>query len=172
VSTIEEAREQARAAAEIVEHRLAGRGLGGSLIREADKDVPALRTSLHALRTLLDATEPRPITDERTPEFEAIEQELFKHQPVLSMSDGHIAGCQCLDRVFQTRTEDWGTHLAEVFEHHNASRPITDEMVEAAVDAAWNKRTVGIGGQVVYGPPAGLYRMVRAALEAAEEARR
>ena len=64
MSTIEEAREQARAAAEIVEHRLAGRGLGGSLIREADKDVPALRTSLHALRTLLDATEPRPITDE------------------------------------------------------------------------------------------------------------
>lgn len=51
-------------------------------------------------------------------------------------------------------------------------RPITDEMVEAAVDAAWNKRTVGIGGQVVYGPPAGLYRMVRAALEASEEARR
>lgn len=122
MSTIEEAREQARAAAEIVEHRLAGRWLGGSLVREADKDVPALRTSLHALRALLDATEPQ----------EAVEPAEDEREP----------------------------------------RPITDEMVEAAVDAAWNKRTVGIGGQVVYGPPAGLYRMVRAALEAAEEARR
>ena len=58
MTAIEEAREQARAAAEIVEHRLADRWLAGSLVREADKDVPALRTSLHALRTLLDATEP------------------------------------------------------------------------------------------------------------------
>lgn len=55
------------------------------------------------------------MTTERTPEFEALEQELFKHQPVLSMRDGSIAGCQCMDRVFSKRTEDWGTHLAEVF---------------------------------------------------------
>lgn len=54
--------------------------------------------------------------DDRTPEFEAIEQELFKHQPVLSMQDGSIRGCKCMDRVFLTKTEDWGTHLAEVFE--------------------------------------------------------
>lgn len=57
-----------------------------------------------------------PTDDERTPEFEALEQELFKHQPVLSMIDGHIAGCQCMDRVFHKSAEDWGTHLAEVFE--------------------------------------------------------
>lgn len=53
--------------------------------------------------------------DDRTPEFEAIEQELFKHQPLLSMQDGSIRGCKCMDRVFVTKTEDWGTHLAEVF---------------------------------------------------------
>lgn len=53
---------------------------------------------------------------ERTPEFEALEQELYQHQPVLSMVDGSIAGCQCMDRVFYRATaEDWGTHLAEVF---------------------------------------------------------
>ena len=53
---------------------------------------------------------------ERTPEFESREQELFKHQPVLSMKDGGIAGCKCMDRVFYNQTEDWGTHLAEVFD--------------------------------------------------------
>ncbi len=55
--------------------------------------------------------------DARSPEFEVLEQELFKHQPVLSMEDGSIRGCQCLDRVFHRGTEDWGTHLAEVFEN-------------------------------------------------------
>ena len=53
---------------------------------------------------------------ERTPEFESREQELFKHQPVLSMKDGGIAGCKCMDRVFYNQAEDWGTHLAEVFD--------------------------------------------------------
>ena len=53
--------------------------------------------------------------DDRTPEFEAIEQELFKHQPLLSMQDGSIRGCKCMDRVFYNQAEDWGTHLAEVF---------------------------------------------------------
>ncbi len=53
--------------------------------------------------------------DPRYPEFEALEQELFKHQPVLSMHDGSIAGCQCMDRVFVRKSEDWGTHLASVF---------------------------------------------------------
>ena len=54
--------------------------------------------------------------DDRTPEFEAIEQELFKHQPLLSMQDGSIRGCKCMDRVFYNQAEDWGTHLAEVFD--------------------------------------------------------
>ena len=56
------------------------------------------------------------MTTERTPEFEALEQELYQHQPVLSMKDGSIAGCQCMDRVFYKAVEDWGTHLAEVFQ--------------------------------------------------------
>ena len=65
---------------------------------------------------LADALEARqPTVNDRTPEFEAIEQELFKHQPLLSMQDGSIRGCKCMDRVFVTKTEDWGTHLAEVF---------------------------------------------------------
>jgi hypothetical protein len=68
-----------------------------------------------------------PTDDERTPEFEALEQELFKHQPVLSMTDGSIAGCQCMDRVFYKRTEDWGTHLAEVFEALVAYRTVQGE---------------------------------------------
>jgi hypothetical protein len=50
-----------------------------------------------------------------TPEFEVLEQKLFKHQPVMSMRDGGIVGCQCLDRVFVAKSEDWGTHLADVF---------------------------------------------------------
>lgn len=53
--------------------------------------------------------------DTTDPAFEAWEQELWKHQPVLSMEDGSIRGCQCLDRVFYRGTEDWGTHLAGVF---------------------------------------------------------
>jgi hypothetical protein len=52
---------------------------------------------------------------ERTPEFESLEEELYQHQPVLSIADGSIAGCQCMDRVFYKPAEDWGTHLAEVF---------------------------------------------------------
>lgn len=86
-------------------------------------------------------------TDERTPEFEALEQDLFKHQPLLSMSDGSIAGCQCMDRVFHKRTEDWGTHLAEVFT--DLRRTVQDcpswqriyevarEAQEQGIDAAW-----------------------------------
>jgi len=70
-----------------------------------------------------------PTGDERTPEFESLEQELFKHQPVLSMTDGSIAGCLCMDRVFYKRTEDWGTHLAEVFEGLGFRRPVSPEPI-------------------------------------------
>lgn len=56
---------------------------------------------------------PEPST-EGYAEFEDWEQEMFRHQPVLSMADGSIAGCQCLDRVFLKGREDWGTHLASV----------------------------------------------------------
>ncbi len=45
---------------------------------------------------------------------DAAENELHRHQPILSMEDGSIAGCQCMDRVFYRGGEDWGSHLAEV----------------------------------------------------------
>ena len=74
---------------------------------------------IHGLVDALETATRVPVQGEpnndRTPEFEAIEQELFKHQPLLSMQDGSIRGCKCMDRVFVTKTEDWGTHLAEVF---------------------------------------------------------
>jgi len=70
MSTIEEAREQARetlpgALARLVENRL-----GKSLAREADKDMIALRAAANAIVALLDATEPpaqadKPAEDER-----------------------------------------------------------------------------------------------------------
>ena len=62
MSTIEEAREQARetlpgALARLVENRL-----GKSLAREADKDMIALRAAANAIVALLDATEPQETT--------------------------------------------------------------------------------------------------------------
>ncbi|AWN03527.1 hypothetical protein PBI_HYPERION_9 [Microbacterium phage Hyperion] len=65
-------------------------------------------------------------------EFEGWEHEMFRHQPVLSMSDGSIAGCQCLDRVF-VKGEDWGTHLATVITARiTAQGEPSDAQVEAA----------------------------------------
>lgn len=72
----------------------------------------------------------------RTPEFEAREQELFKHQPLLSMKDGGIAGCKCMDRVFYGKTEDWGTHLAEVFDKLAAPVQPSSAVDEAALAEA------------------------------------
>jgi PTH2 family peptidyl-tRNA hydrolase len=56
-------------------------------------------------------------------EFEDWEQEMFRHQPVLSMRDGSIAGCQCLDRVFVKGREDWGTHLATIITSRLTAEP-------------------------------------------------
>ena len=51
------------------------------------------------------------------------------------MRDGSIAGCQCLDRVFHKDTEDWGTHLAEVFESlRPAHTEPTDDEREALAE--------------------------------------
>ena len=57
-----------------------------------------------------------------TDDFDVWEQVMFPHQPVLSMRDGSIAGCQCLDRVFIKGKEDWGTHLAMVVTERLAER--------------------------------------------------
>lgn len=56
-------------------------------------------------------------------EFEDWEQEMFRHQPVLSMHDGSIAGCQCLNRVFVKGREDWGTHLATIITSRLTAEP-------------------------------------------------
>ena len=58
MSTIEEAREQARAAQEQISNRLIFSRLGLSSTREMDKDMLALSNGLDALSALLDATEP------------------------------------------------------------------------------------------------------------------
>ena len=97
---------------------------------------------------------------ERSPEFDSLEQELFKHQPVLSMRDGSIAGCQCLDRVFHKDTEDWGTHLAEVFE---SLRPAHTEPTGAQVQAAIQGRYAAFRQNV----NATETHLMRAALKAA-----
>lgn len=49
---------------------------------------------------------------------DAVENDLHRHQPILSIKDGSIAGCQCMDRVFYRGHEDWGSHLAEVCGDH------------------------------------------------------
>lgn len=52
---------------------------------------------------------------------DVVEVDLYRHQPVLSMNDGSIKGCQCSDDVFYKSHEDWGTHLAEVCAVHMAN---------------------------------------------------
>lgn len=88
------------------------------------------------VRRLHRAELPEPST-EGYAEFESWEQEMFRHQPVLSMADGSIAGCQCLDRVFVKGREDWGTHLASVITSRLAQEPQgepSDAQVEAVKD--------------------------------------
>lgn len=161
MSALEEAREQAREALELVH---AWRQ------REQAWDTPralGFEKIGQAIRTLLDATEPLPIKpaeDERATLEQAIGYELV---PLSIRNHPEIR--------YEYRTADDRDGLVDriiASDFRKGPRPITDEMVEAGVNAAWNKRTVGIGGQVVYGPSPEMYRIVRAALEAAEEARR
>jgi hypothetical protein len=74
-----------------------------------------------ALRALLDDPVP---ADER----EALEEWSFVHRPVLSMRDGSIASCKCLDRVFINGQEDWDQHVADSLIAAGFRRqwPITD----------------------------------------------
>lgn len=72
------------------------------------------------------------MSDEYTPEREVVEIEFARHEPVLSMRDGHIAGCQCMDRVFYSKTEDWGAHLADV--HASLLAEHDREVTARAVD--------------------------------------
>lgn len=100
-------------------------------------------------------------------EFEDWEQEMFRHQPVLSMADGSIAGCQCLDRVF-TKGEDWGTHLAIVITSRITAEPQgepSDAQVLAALNAYYEPD--GHPGRTLEDWSEGSVRAMRAALRAA-----
>lgn len=46
-------------------------------------------------------------------EPETLEEWSFEHRPILSMRDGSIAACKCMDRVFINGQEDWDRHIAE-----------------------------------------------------------
>lgn len=48
----------------------------------------------------------------REDEREALEEWSFDHRPILSMSDGSIASCTCMDRVFLDG-EDWDQHISD-----------------------------------------------------------
>lgn len=98
------------------------------------------------------------LTDER----EALEDWSFEHRPILSMKDGHIASCKCMDRVFVNGQEDWDQHIADSLLaagftrhpqvtddydagygegfHHGRSTPrdvtVTPEMVDRAAQAS------------------------------------
>lgn len=50
-----------------------------------------------------------PTDDER----EALEDWSFEHRPILSMHDGSIAACKCMDRVFLKGKEGWDQHIAD-----------------------------------------------------------
>ena len=109
MSTIEEAREQARetlpgALARLVENRL-----GKSLAREADKDMIALRAAANAIVALLDATEPSTV---------AVKTEF-----------------RVLDAPKDCDYHEGFEEGVKVGRAGSGPRPITDEMVEAAEEA-------------------------------------
>lgn len=84
-----------------------------------------------------------PTPDDATyAEFERQEQELFRHQPVMSRHDGGIVGCQCRDTFFRPDAEDWGTHLALVMRSLLPSpHPPTREQITEAIEemhARWH----------------------------------
>jgi len=57
-----------------------------------------------------------------------MEIEFEKHQPILSMRDGSIAGCQCMDRIFYREHESWGAHLLAVADALlGPDRPMSDK---------------------------------------------
>ena len=137
MSTIEEAREQAREALELV-HTWRQ--------REQAWDTPralGFEKIGQAIRTLLDATEPPAQAEPAEDEREDIARIIDRHVAMPVSSRLRIA------RSLQGNG------------YRKGPRPITDEMVEAAADAIrWASEHGGWA------------KMARAALEAAEEARR
>lgn len=91
--------------------------IGASSPALPEVDVPAAM-AMFDLWLAAHVAEPTAKAEPLTIEFETREQELYQHQPLLSMKDGGIVGCTCPDRVFNNNNnvEDSGTHLAEVFD--------------------------------------------------------
>ena len=58
---------------------------------------------------LIAAARPAPVEGG---ERDALEEWSFEHRPILSMRDGSIASCKCMDRVFSDG-EDWDRHIAD-----------------------------------------------------------
>ena len=150
MSTIKEVRAQACEALTTITKRMAGSRLGKSTMREMDADILALRGAGHALEAMLDATEPA--EDER----EAL---------VMTRKLVH-------EVLEQSRTLPLDVQSAQVMlvlldaGYSKGPRPITDEMVDAADFAImpyWGER---------YPSGSLTTEIARAALEAAEEARR
>lgn len=103
----------------------------------AQGDTPLVRvvTTLLDERPVLTTDEPLNPNDATHTEFERQEQELFRHQPVMSREGGGIIGCQCLDRFFYRKTEDWGTHLALVMRGlAHPSVPTREQIAEASAE--------------------------------------
>lgn len=117
----------------------------------------ALREEVERLRALSahpDAI-PSPESDAYAA-FEDWEQEMFRHQPVLSMHDGGIAGCQCLDRVFVKGREDWGTHLAQIITAR--LRALSSHPTEETVTTVEELDALPVGSFVISASGVGYYR--------------
>lgn len=89
-------------------------------------------------------------------EFEDWEQEMFRHQPVLSMADGSIAGCQCLDRVF-VKGEDWGTHLATIITSRITAEPQGEP--SDAQETVRRLKAAGVGAYMILAAVTNVYDM-------------
>lgn len=160
MSTIEEAREQAREALPGALARLVENRLGKSLAREADKDMIALRAAANAIVALLDATEPPAQAEPAEDEREVLLIEIQRVQRA-AWAEIHRQDARRKYSVAEVKqiVYSFDNVLSLVL---RGPRPITDEMVEDALDTWFDQADSG-----AYSVEA-----MRAALEAAEEARR
>ena len=184
MSTIEEAREQARAAQEQISNRLIGGRLGLSSTREMDKDMLALSNGLGALSALLDATEPPEIQYADSATVAALAEkiagenaELMDRLAVKPAEDEREALADLIEDYFDGDCgRGVGSELSNVIlaeGYRKGPRPITDEMVEAHAKYTYEvllrwPEWEAEGERI----RAGYRKSSRAALEAAEGARR
>lgn len=167
VSTIEEAREQARAALTVALARLVENRLGKSFAREAGKDIIALRASANAIVALLDATEPQEAVEPAEGEREALVEVIR----LFFQNWRSIGKVSAALEVSIDSLEGAVDDLIELGE----PRLIADEMVEAAAHVLYDTYTENCIAEFddISDQSRGEYRAhARAVLEAAEGARR